>query len=281
MAPTVTGTMIVEVRSRSATSPTTRIPTPTRNQASKPRSRSHIGAENTRESDVASIWTTVGAPSLVGTAAPLSDAPWPFENRSRKLNFTLAILSRPSDDREAATYFALLSSAPARGTVHPGEGRMETGCVAGVALSVDESLHTACLAVSAALSRRSGRLPERRPRLCVACRDLGDRRLLGALGGERPRPHGCEPVHRIRRPLLPGRRRASAPGRRAPLPGRPMPCSRAMVHPGERPGARNHARMSVLRSPRKESWRAALPPPKLGTKEARCQRRHTTRARDG
>ena len=59
IAPTMTGIVIVEVRPRSQVRPTSRIATPTRNQASNPRSRSHIGAEKTRERDVASISTTV------------------------------------------------------------------------------------------------------------------------------------------------------------------------------------------------------------------------------
>ncbi len=67
----MTGIVIVEVRPRSQVRPTSRIATPTRNQASSPRSRSHIGAEKTRERDVASISTTVrsgvsGSGSAVG-----------------------------------------------------------------------------------------------------------------------------------------------------------------------------------------------------------------------
>jgi DNA-binding NarL/FixJ family response regulator len=68
IAPTTTGSTMVEVRPRSHTSPTRTIPTPTRNHASRPRSRSQIGAEKTRESDDASIWTTV-APSTAGWGA--------------------------------------------------------------------------------------------------------------------------------------------------------------------------------------------------------------------
>ena len=55
----MTGIVIVDVSPSSQTSPTRRIATPTRNHASSPRSRSHIGAEKTRESEVASISTTV------------------------------------------------------------------------------------------------------------------------------------------------------------------------------------------------------------------------------
>jgi len=61
IAPTTTGIVIVEVRASSQVSPTTRTAAPTRNHASSPRSRTQIGAEKTRDNDVASIWTTAGA----------------------------------------------------------------------------------------------------------------------------------------------------------------------------------------------------------------------------
>ena len=66
--PTSTGSVIVEVSPISQMSPTSSNATPTRNQAASPRSRSHIGAEKTRESDVASISTTVRGGASGATA---------------------------------------------------------------------------------------------------------------------------------------------------------------------------------------------------------------------
>ena len=69
MAPTITGSTIVDVSPSSQINPKRTRPTPTRNQASSPRSRSHIGAEKTRDSEVASIFTTFssGAAAVSGT----------------------------------------------------------------------------------------------------------------------------------------------------------------------------------------------------------------------
>lgn len=57
--PATTGSTIVEVIESSQVAPTRTRATPTRNHASSPRSRSQCGAEKTRESEVASISTTV------------------------------------------------------------------------------------------------------------------------------------------------------------------------------------------------------------------------------
>ena len=77
MAPTRTGSTMVDVSPRSQTRPTSSSPSPTRNQERRPRSRSHIGAENTRESDDASISTTVRA----GASSCAAEPPW--RNRSK------------------------------------------------------------------------------------------------------------------------------------------------------------------------------------------------------
>src|SRR5262245_59623079 len=69
IAPTATGRVIVEVMARSHVSPTTRSATPTRNHASNPRSRTHTGAENTRDSPDASMRTTVGSEGASGSVA--------------------------------------------------------------------------------------------------------------------------------------------------------------------------------------------------------------------
>ena len=69
IAPSTTGIVIVEVRARSHVRPTKRIATPTRNQASNPRSRTQTGAEKTRERALASIWTTEG-PDVAATGSP-------------------------------------------------------------------------------------------------------------------------------------------------------------------------------------------------------------------
>ena len=61
MAPTITGSAIVDVSPSSQMAPKRTRPTPTKNQASSPRSRSHMGAEKTRDSEVASILTTVSS----------------------------------------------------------------------------------------------------------------------------------------------------------------------------------------------------------------------------
>ena len=60
IAPTTTGSTIVDVLPRSQVAPTRTSAKPIRNHERRPRSRSHIGAENMRESEVASICTTVG-----------------------------------------------------------------------------------------------------------------------------------------------------------------------------------------------------------------------------
>ena len=60
-APIITGSAIVDVSPSSQMAPKRTRPTPTKNQASSPRSRSHMGAEKTRDSEVASILTTVSS----------------------------------------------------------------------------------------------------------------------------------------------------------------------------------------------------------------------------
>jgi len=67
IAPTATGIVIVDVSASSHVRPTKRTATPTRNQARSPRSRTQIGAEKTRESELASIWTIVGTSKAAGT----------------------------------------------------------------------------------------------------------------------------------------------------------------------------------------------------------------------
>jgi hypothetical protein len=68
---------MADVRLSSPITPTTSSANPMRNQERRPRSRSHIGAEKTRESDEASISTTVraGASSWAGLC--------PRRNRSK------------------------------------------------------------------------------------------------------------------------------------------------------------------------------------------------------
>ncbi len=61
-----------------------------------------MGAEKTRESEVASIWTTVGPSASAGAACS-------FEKRSNKPSFTRAIVSRLSDDSSGER-----TSAPSR-----------------------------------------------------------------------------------------------------------------------------------------------------------------------
>ncbi len=93
-APTITGSAIVDVSPSSQTAPKRTRPTPTRNQARRPRSRSHIGAEKTRDSDVASIFTTVSS-----GAAPVHrtrDLPRRKRSKSPPI-FTARIVSSGAD----------------------------------------------------------------------------------------------------------------------------------------------------------------------------------------
>ena len=52
IVPASTGVTMVEISASSQIAPTSTAPTPTRNQASSPRSRSQVGASNIRESSL-------------------------------------------------------------------------------------------------------------------------------------------------------------------------------------------------------------------------------------
>ena len=94
--------------------PTRRRATPTMNHAASPRSRSHIGAEKTRESEVTSIWTTAGASAVPTTFGAGSD----FLKRSKKRKFTASALSRSDCERrstdESSRDFTRVTAASSR-----------------------------------------------------------------------------------------------------------------------------------------------------------------------
>ena len=115
MAPTSTGSTIVDVSPSSQISPTRTRPTPTRNQASSPRSRSHIGAEKTRESDVASILTTVSS----GAQSRSVGLVLPRRNRSKSPPIlTARILSFVVDDAVRVGWTRDLAPLPACEALH-------------------------------------------------------------------------------------------------------------------------------------------------------------------
>ena len=67
IAPTITGSTIVDVRPEQPDEPEENEPDSDEEPREEPRSRSHIGAENTRDSDVASIFTSVSSGTVAAS----------------------------------------------------------------------------------------------------------------------------------------------------------------------------------------------------------------------